>query len=292
MRSAQLITDKVSESLLYQQAAGRLPEAAQGSVDTMVDSQIRKIVTADHQGVQRRYEKHIEEQGLTLEDVRQKIRREIIITSFLEQEIRPQVAEPTREQLLTAYRENAALWQKPPRRGMALIDVRMSEFLPEGVNEPTREQSEEARRKARSQIDLARAELRGGATFGEVADKYSHGSQKGGSWGFVTRDDFRERYVPALDALDRLQFKQVSDIIEAPDGFFLVQCEQFEPGYNPDFESAQPKLVETVYRMEFQRLVALRIEQLRKQANISQEQLTQFHRQVVEAAMKAATSAG
>jgi parvulin-like peptidyl-prolyl isomerase len=292
VRSAQLITDAVSESLLYQQAAGRLPEEAQGSLDTMVGAQIRKIVTANHEGVERKYEKHLAEQGLTLEDVRQRIRRELIVTSFLEEQLKPQVAEPTREQLLVAFRENADVFRKAPRRALALIDVRISEFLPKGESEPTREQSEEARRKAREQIEQAQSELRSGKSFAEVANKYSHGSQEGGSWGFIARDSVRERFLPALDALDRLQFKQVSEIIATPDGFFLVQCEQYEPGYDPDFETIQPRLVETVYRMEFQRLVGLRIEQLRKQADIQQADWERFHGQVVNAALKAAVARG
>ncbi|MGI0148598.1 MAG: hypothetical protein ACREDF_03580, partial [Thermoplasmata archaeon] len=98
-RAAERLADKVAEMLLYQKASSRLASASEKGLDRYVDSEIRKTVTEDYGGVQRRYEKQLEARGTTLDDAREKTRREIVIAGFLEAEIKPKIGEPTRAEL-------------------------------------------------------------------------------------------------------------------------------------------------------------------------------------------------
>jgi len=221
-RSAQLITDKIAEVLLYQRAKLRMPDGMDKKIEEYADGEIRKAVTADYGGVQRRYEKKLEKQGRSLEAVREQLRRQIVISSFLDNEVRPRVAEPTRADLYEAFQNNIDAWRKPARRSMSLIDVRISEFLPKDAATPTREQSEAARAQARQRIEAARTELGTGTPFADVAREYSQGVhvEEGGAWGYVNGDSVRERFVPAVESLAKLDAGRVSDIVETPDGFF------------------------------------------------------------------------
>ncbi len=286
-RAARLITDKIAEMLLYQQASLRFSPEMSAKVDTYVDAQIRKIITTEHDGVPRRYERQLESQGRTLKDAREKVRREIIITSYLEQEVKPKVAEPTRAELLAAFEANADSFRRPARRRMSLIDVRLRDRAGKDAGSPTRDQFESARMQARSRIQTARAELDSGVDFAEVARRYSDGlhADEGGSWGWVTKGSVRERFEPAVEALHSLDAGSVSNIIETDDGFFLVRCDQIDPGHEPDFQTLQPRLKERVLIESYNRLVVEQVAQLRSKARIEPPNLERFHAAVVEDAM-------
>ncbi len=291
-RAAQLITDKIAEMLLYQRASLRQPEEVGKKIDAYVDGEIRKIVTEDYDGLQRRYEKHLESQGSSLEQARMQLRRQFVITGYLEMEVRPKVAEPMRSELLAVFEDNREAWRRPARRSMSLIDIRIAGLLPDDVDAPTREQLQAARKEARSRIEAAQLELRNGAVFAEVVRRYSHGSRatEGGAWGWVTPDSVRERFQPALAALDKLHSGEVSEIVETPDDFFLVRCDDFEPGVEPDFQSVQPQLKEALFRKEYNQRIAELVLDLRAKARIEPARLERFHAAVVAAAYDPATA--
>ncbi len=283
-RAAQLITDRIAEMLLYQAAAVRLGPNEQKVFDRLVDEQLRKIISAEYGGVQRRMERHLESTGQSLQEYRLRLRREMIIARFLELELKPKVAEPTRAELVAFYDQNAAQWRRNARRSMSLIDVRVMDRLPDSDAQPTREEIQAARAEARKRIEQAGAALRRGESFGEAAKTYSDGlnAADGGSWGWVTRESVRERFLPAVDALEKLRPGEVSDVVETADGFFLVRCDDFDAGVEPVFQDVQPQLKERYFRNAFNRLIEEKVQQLRKSARIAPSNLDRFQAAVVE----------
>jgi len=90
--------------------------------------------------------------------------------------------------------------------------------------------------------------------------------------------------LPAVDALEKLRSGEVSGIIETDDGFFLVRCDAYEPGQEPDFQSVQRQLKEAYTRNAFAHLVDERVAQLQKKARMSPRNPARFHAAVVDAA--------
>ncbi|UCE61038.1 MAG: peptidylprolyl isomerase [Phycisphaerales bacterium] len=291
-QSPRWIHDKITEMLLYQKASLQYTEEVQANIDKFVDAEVRKIVTTEHEGIERRYDKHLESLGLTIDDIRQQLRREVIITSFLQQEIRPKIVEPTRADLLAAYKENVQKWSKPPRKAMSLIDVRVRDRLGESAANPSQEQLDSARAEARSIIESAQQELRSGTEFSEVAKRYSDGLHKleGGSWGWVSAGSVRARFEPAVGALYQLEENGFSDIIESQDAFFIVKCDQFDPGHTPTFQQAQPVLREEYNRIAYNQLIAELVTELRNKAHIEPRNLEPFHNAVVAEALALQTA--
>jgi len=283
-RGAQLISDKISEILVYQKASLRVETSQDKRLDAMVDAEIRKTITADFDGIQRKYEKQLESEGRTLEQVRTQLRRQIVIAAFLEGEIKPKVPEPTRADLFAAYNANRDDWQRPARRKMSLIDVRVSEFLTDHSANPTPDQIVEAKEKARTQIDAAQAELRSGANFADVARKYSQDGRaaNGGSWDWVNPTSVRDRFQPAIKALESLNAGAVSDVIETNQDFFIVRCDELEPGVDPDFETIQPKLRDQLFKRAYNDLIGKYLTDLRKNARVQPTNLGRFHAAVVQ----------
>ena len=56
--AARLITDRITELLLYQRASLKLPPEADKRIEQHVTSAIRRIVATEHDGVERLFEKH------------------------------------------------------------------------------------------------------------------------------------------------------------------------------------------------------------------------------------------
>ncbi len=285
-RAAQVITDKITEMLLYQQASLELPSEADGRIDAYVDEEIRGIVTTDFGGVERRYEKHLEAQGRTLDEVREGLRRQVVVTSYLERELKPKVPEPTRAELVAAFGEYADSLRRPPRRRMSLIDVRILDRLPADLDNPTRDQWQEARAEALSLVQTAQTELGSGVPFPEVAKRCSGGlhAAEGGAWGWVTTGSVRKRFEPAVETLYKLEVGEVSDVLETAGGFFLVRCDEIDAGLEPEFEAVQPELSRRLFRRAYNRLIMERVAELRAKAHVEPADLRSFHLTVVNAA--------
>ena len=292
--AARWITEKVTDVLVYHQAELRVSEEMGPRIDAYVDAEIRKVVTAEYGGVQRRYERNLQSRGRTLEDEREKIRREAVISSYLDTEIRPRIAEPTRAELLAAFEANREKWHRPARRSMSLIDVRVLDRLAPDEDSPSRETMAAARAEARSTILTAQAELGNGGSFEEVARKYSDGlhAEEGGSWGWVSREGVRERFEPAVDALYRLEAGQVSEVIETDDAFFLVRCDEVDAGSEPNFEDVQPELKERHFAASYNKVLGELVAKLRRQARIDPAELERFHATVVDATPSQSRSEG
>ncbi|MCH9002062.1 MAG: peptidyl-prolyl cis-trans isomerase [Planctomycetes bacterium] len=292
-RAFRWMNDKMASALLFHKASLRISPDAEKRIDQYVDSDIRRVVTTEYDGVQRRYERHLESEGTTLEEERGRRRREIIVGSYLETEIKPKIVSPTRAELMAAFEANRDAWRKPSRRRMSLIDVRLTNLLGENVTTPSREEQRVAKENARSIIQTAQSELASGVAFADVARRHSHGlhAVDGGSWGWVSPDGVRERFKPAVDELYRLQEGRVSDPIETPDGFLLVSCDEIDPGFKPTFEAVQPELQERHFRNAYNRKVDELVDQLRRDAGISSLVLERFHAHTVDATLSMAFAA-
>jgi parvulin-like peptidyl-prolyl isomerase len=286
-QSAAMITDRIAESLLYQKANSKLGDNAGPAVQAYVDGEIRKIVTEEFDGVQRKYEKSLEAQGKTLADVREQLRRQAIIGAYIDSDVREKIPEPTRAELYEAFESIRESMRRPGRRSMSLIDIRTSRFLPEGVASPTREQSDEARTKALAEATVALDEVRSGTPFADVAKRRSHGLHAidGGKWGWITADAVRERFLPAVSTMEKLSEGEVSDIVAVPDGFFIVCCDEVQVAFEPDFVTAQPLIHRRIASQRHNRAIGQEVSRLRVEANIKEESLRAFHKRVVEAAL-------
>lgn len=286
-RAGQLIRDRIAEVLLSRQASLRVPPEVEGRLDSYVDAEIRKIVTTDHDGRQRRFERFLESRGQSLEDVRARLRREVLVSSYLEQEIRPKIIEPTRAELHAEFLKTLDSYRRPSRRRMSLIEARITDRLPQDVNRPTREQVDAARHAALERIRSAYAEHEGGGDFAEIARRYSDGlhAPEGGAWDWITQGSVRERFEPAVDTLFTLDENAVSEIVEGKDSFFLVQCQEIDNPVTPTFESLQPQLRSRVVNEQYNRWVMEHVEKLTQEAQIDPAALDRFYGAVVEAAL-------
>ena len=209
------------------------------------------------------------EQGLSVEQARERVRRELIIIRHLQQTVGAKVQEPTRRELMHFFEQRKGEMTVPERRELWLIEV------PKG----------DPPEAARAHAEQALSELNSGADFGEVARKYSQGVQaaNGGAWGMVGSDSLRARWSPAVEALFQLPPGGTSEVIEADDAFFVVRVGKIEPRQEPDFTEMQIPLRKSYRDHQFNVLVDELVARLQERATIHPENLNLFLRAVIEA---------
>jgi len=283
--AASAVRDKIAEVLLHQKSSARLSSEEQTAIGKMADDEIRRMVNTRYGGVQRRFEKELETKGQTLDDVWTSISRQIVVGRYLEMNLKPKVPEPTRDELLAMFNANLDEWRRPARSSMSLIDVRVRRCLPEGTTHPTPEQLVAARTIARERIEQARDSLRE-TPFSDVAREFSDGlhADEGGVWGWVTIDGVRERFTPAVEALYTLKAQQVSDIIETDESFFIVRCDENDPGAEPDFQVVQTELRNRSFQEAYNRLIEEKVVDLQDRADIQPANLDRFLLAVLQTA--------
>ncbi|MBN1513542.1 MAG: peptidyl-prolyl cis-trans isomerase [Phycisphaerae bacterium] len=276
------IRAEARERLLYQAASKDITEQEWEQFDKFVDTRVRETINEQHQGRQTRYEKSLADKGVSLEQDRQRLRRELVIQRYLYQNVGRRITNPTRRELWQYYQDHLDEMTRPARREMFLIEVPKDAPL-EAV---TAANGEKVQLDAKTAITMARSELIAGTEFAEVAQKYSAGlhAAEGGPWGMVARDSVRERWQPAVDALFQLESGQVSDTIETDEAYFIVRCGKIDSGEPPDFETIQPQLVERYREAMFNRLVEELVADLHSRAVIQPANLGRFLRGVVESA--------
>ena len=295
------IRDRVYRVLVYDRASVLLNEEQYAALDRVVDNIVRDRVNSEYGGSQSAFELYLERFGKTIEDVRQRERRRIIVQQYLRDQVVPRV-HITRRTLLKYWRERHDEFVTKAQGQMYLIDVPGWAFLP-GASGKVRisvgrklwEQASEANRvealaEARRQLERAAQELAEAGDFEGIAKKYSQGinASRGGNWGLVSLGELQGRWAVINDVLAGLEPGQTSPIVEGEDGFFLVKAGQKQEGRVVSFEQAQPEIERRLADEQSNRLITELLGRLRAEATISgRREQEAFVQAVVEAAPRA-----
>lgn len=261
------IRTQARDLLLYQEASRRLTDAEAEMIDNFTDQRIRDIVQKEHGGRHTRWEQAMAEKGLSAEEARERVRRELVVIRHLQSTISPRIQEPTRRELVHYFEQRKDEWATPQRRELFLIEVAKNE------------DPEAARATAKGLL----AELEAGADFAELAREHSTGlrATDGGAWGLVARDSLRSRWATAAEALFELPPDGTSGLVESDECFFIVRVGRIDPGSQPDFAEVQRALTESYRDHQFNVLVDELVVRLQDQATIHPADLSLFLRAVL-----------
>jgi peptidyl-prolyl cis-trans isomerase SurA len=158
--------------------------------------------------------KTLQAQGMTFDQFRKQIREQYIESALRNQNVQREIViSPYKvESYYTANQDKYKLDDQ-----VKLRTIFLSKPTPDDTNT----------------VKLAReiqAKIKDGAPFADMAKTYSQGSQQGqgGDWGWI------ERSVPRKDLADvafALTPGQVSDVLDLPDGCYLVLVEDKKPAH-------------------------------------------------------------
>jgi peptidyl-prolyl cis-trans isomerase SurA len=280
------IIEAVAEQLIWRRAQEKIKEEVDSQIGKVVDKMEKDRINREFGGSETKYEKYLAQRGKSRADVRQRLRRSIIIESYLREHLLPLVSAPRKPDLLRYYEGHRDEFSRPARREMFLIDVPAAAFLDRGRPATDTEQ-QSALRQARKTVEEAAEALKAGRPFEDVAKQHSRGlnQEQGGAWGFIGAP-LQGRWAMPSQRLFEMQAGEVSGIIETPDGFFIVKVGQVEGGDVVSFQDAQPEIIDRLRQERFTRLRADFLQKELEQSSLSS--LDAFVTEVLKALPKPA----
>ncbi len=230
----QVLHQLIEERLMLQEARSPRPvEFAKGKVGTpnpiaVSDSEVEEMVTQAKARFSdpEEFEQALQEQGVTLESLKERFRTEITLQKLINREIRSKVMVSPAE--VTAYYEShRGEFEAPPAVQVAMILIK------------PKDPSDASRAQAKAK-DL-RQQLEQGADFYDLAMRYSDGpnAAQGGRMGFLEKG----KSLKEIDqTLFTLKVGEISPVIKTSLGFHLFRVEAIRPVHQAALEEVQDRI--------------------------------------------------
>jgi parvulin-like peptidyl-prolyl isomerase len=163
------------------------------------------------------------------------------------------VSPPKHKEVSEYYRKNKEQFRRPElvRAGHIVKNV------DESVDEAT----------ALAAIQKAQEELKGGASFEELADRYSDCAGNRGELGWVPRGQMVQEFE---DVIFTLKQNEVSDIFRTVFGFHIAKVYERKPEGISDFDEVREAIEKSLHRQKQERAVENFLDRLRAKAVIQE----------------------
>jgi peptidyl-prolyl cis-trans isomerase SurA len=191
--------------------------------------------------------KTLQAQGITLEQYREQIREQNIVTYMRSKKV-------SQEIIVSPYKiENYYFAHQDDFKLGDEIKLRMI------VLNKSSPDDGDARRMAHE----IQEQIKQGATFQEMASLYSQDSQRsqGGDWGWVQRSVLRKELA---DVAFKLKTGQISDVIEMPEACYLMLVEQERSAHVKPLNDVRDEIEATLRAQQQKQLEQQWIESLKK----------------------------
>jgi peptidyl-prolyl cis-trans isomerase C len=201
------------------------------------------------------FEKALKENGITAQELKDLLRRDIVISSYVEKQVSSKVTVTT-EQAKKFYDENQDKFKKPE-------SVHASHIL---IGVDPKATSEE-KLKAKKKADDLLTQIKGGADFAELAKKESTcpSGKSGGDLGEFGRGQMVKPFEEAAFALKQ---GETSGVVETQFGYHIIKTMGKTDGGAVPFDQVKGKIEEYLKGMEVQKQVMAKVEELKKSAKI------------------------
>ncbi|NLE57287.1 MAG: hypothetical protein GX616_02925 [Planctomycetes bacterium] len=287
---SRMIADQIrhqsSTIVVYEQAKKKLTDSVEELLGKESDKAIQRVINAGYGGVRTRYEAHLKALGLEMKDVKERTKRELLVSSFLQERFSPMVADPPRRDLVKYYNAHLNTFTTPAKAELLMIEIPLREVLKKPVSQAADSEIAEAREAARRELRRATEELESGVDFAAVARRYSRGAQRanGGSWGEISPGSLTGSWTKATDMLFALDEGRYSGIIETEESSFIVKCGRKTPEKQLSFEEAQTKIIDEIRSQEYGRMSSRYMAELLDKAGIDPQRQQDFFIAAVTAA--------
>ncbi len=239
----------ISAELLYQAAKKEEIPDLDKKVEAKFDEGKSRFPTKED------FEKALKENGITTQELKDLLRRDIVISSYVEKQVAAKITVAT-EQAKKFYDENTDKFKKSE-------SVHASHILIGVDPKATPEEKQKAKQKA---DDLLK-QVNKGADFAELAKKDSTcpSGKNGGDLGEFGRGQMVKPFEEAAFALKQ---GETSGVVETQFGYHIIKSLGKTEGGAVPFDQAKGKIEEYLKGMEVQKQMMARIEELKKSAKI------------------------
>ena len=219
----EVLDQLVGAQLLYQASRDRDMLAGSADVDRELDNMKSRFPQPDL------FDQALEAQGMTLEELRTEMQRNLSIQNLIETDIVSQVSVST-EDMRRFYDENQEQMRQPER-------LRLSHILKSVDPEATAEE----RATVLTAIEGVLEEARSGADFAVLAREHSEDSGSAQNGGELTV--MRGQTVPPFEqAAFALEPGGLSSVVETQFGYHIIKLLEKIEGQLMSYEDVQPRI--------------------------------------------------
>jgi peptidyl-prolyl cis-trans isomerase C len=241
----RVLADMVSGELLYQSVEKKGLAPTDQEVEAELQSQKERF------GGDAALQKELDAQGVTLDDVRLELKREIAIQNLVEKQILPTIT-VTEEEKHKFYDENVEQMKRPAQFRVAHILI--------GVDkDASDDQKAEAKQKATSIHSM----LEAGQDFADLAKRNSDdpgSKEQGGELPWMSPG----QTVPAFEqAALALKPGELSGVVETQFGYHIIRMDEKRDAGVASYEEVQERIGEFLKRKNLQETIQGQIESLR-----------------------------
>jgi len=245
----EVLYQMIEERLLVEEAKQKEIEVSEGEVDGKL-ARIRKNFATDQE-----FMDALAKEGLTLRDLRQKFREQIMVAKLVDREVRARI-NISPQDVSSYYQLHFAEFREPEKVRVKNILIRV-----EGDNE-------EYWTRARSQAEGLSNRLKEGSRFEDLAREYSQGSDAdtGGDMGLIERG---QMLAEIDEVIFDLKAGEVSEPVRTNLGYHVFKVEEKLAARQKEFSEAQDEIKEILFKERFESRYKEWVEKLKENAYIS-----------------------
>jgi hypothetical protein len=251
----QMVRQQVDVKLIYQDFRKTVPKENLSHVEDTVnnhfnETQIKALMKREKVTSQADLENALLAKGSSLDRERKIFQEQFIAQQWAQQQIKPDGAEITHQDMIDWYQSHLKEFEQQPR-------VRWEELAITFAKHPNHEEAYAALAALGNRVIA-------GASLAEVARSASDGTTAGlgGKWDWTHRDSLDSKTIN--DALFTLPPGQLSPIMEAADGYHIIRVVERQELTRTDFLVAQKDVKEKIQKERFEKKYKDYVEELRK----------------------------
>ncbi len=253
----QILTDRVTNTLLYQKAKITVPETVfeeDGQLDKAVDTEMRRML-ASYENNYALAQREIEKSGFDWKSYREFQKKQLLAQMYFGEKIErnPVI---THKQMRDYYNANKdEVFKQEPKVSFLLIHL-IKGNAPQQALETAKKALEEAR---------------SGKDFAQCVSEYSQGikAKIGGLWETTDPSSFVAPYDAVAKAVDGMRVGEVGDIIDTDGHLFIVKLlENTKSGY-ASFEEHQEDIERYLKSVKRKEQMDKLLKELFEQADIT-----------------------
>lgn len=275
-REKDVLRDLIDQQLLLEKAKD-LNLSADTDVIKRLD-QMRKEMKLDSMEA---LEKEAEKQGVSWEDFKQNMKNQILTQKVIGEEVGGHLS-MTKEEEEKFYEEHKNEMQHPEfiRLSEILITPKATSITPApdpatmGPNAQAQAPVDEAAKQAEEAAALSAAkdkaedllkQLKAGASFDEIAKKYSDGpsATDGGALGTFERGKLAKELE---DKTFAMKSGEITDVIRVKQGYTILRVDDHQMAGVPPIKDVMPKIQDALYYQKLQPALRAYLTKLREDA--------------------------
>lgn len=275
-REKDILRDLIDQQLLLEKAK-ELSLSADTDVVKKLD-QMRKDMKLDSMEA---LEKEAEKQGISWEDFKQNMKNQILTQKVIGEEVGGHLS-MTKEESEKFYEEHKSEMQHPEFIRLSEILITPKTATPSitlapdpataGPNPPAQPPVDEAAKQAEDAAALAAAkakaedllkQLRDGASFDDIAKKYSDGpsAADGGTLGTFERGKLAKELE---DRTFAMKSGEITDVIRVKQGYTILRVDDHQAAGVPPMKDVLPKIQDALYYQKLQPALRAYLTKLRE----------------------------